>query len=106
MREVEIALRSGLAESEIVRAIDVAARETGLTLVSKGSLGKYAGCTHWHYKLGNETGTLEITYWPSAARAWFSLRANRYALWMESLVPQLKQDIERWLQTAPRTVHA
>lgn len=106
MREVSITLRKGPTDRDVVRAVDVACREAGLTLVSKGSLAKYAGCTHWHYKLGAESGTLEITYWPKGSRAWFALRANRYAAWMDALVPQLKLDIERWLIANPKKVAA
>ncbi len=106
MREIDIALRNGAADQEIVNAVDAACREAGLTLATKGSLGKYPGCMHWHYKFGEQRGTLEITYWPKAKRAWFALRANRYSPWMDSIVPQLKIDIERWLIANPREVHA
>lgn len=106
MREIDIALRNDATQQEIVSAIDVACREAGLTQVSKGSLGKYPGCVHWHYKLAEQPGTLEITYWPRAKRAWFALRANRYAPWMDTLVPQLKLDIERWLIANRGEVHA
>lgn len=106
MREIDIALRKGATEREVVNAVDVACREAGLAQVSKGSPGKYPGGVHWHYKLGEQPGTLEITYWPKAQRAWFALRANRYAPWMDALIPQLKIDIERWLIANPRQVNA
>ncbi len=106
MREIDIALRKGATGREIIRAIDVASREAGLTIVSKGSLGKYPGCTHWHLKLKSQPGTLEITYWAKTKRAWFALRTNRYAPWMGSVVPQLKIDIERGLIVSPREVRA
>jgi len=106
MREIDIALRQSATDKEVVNAVDVACREAGMTQVSKGSLGKYPDCVHWHYKLGKQRGTLEITYWPKTQRAWFALRANRYALWMDNVVPQLKIDIERWLIANPREVHA
>jgi hypothetical protein len=97
MRELDIKLPRNAENMDIISAIDAAARELGLTQVSKGNLGLYPGSTHWHYKLGSQTGTLEITFWPKEQRAWFALRANRYARWMDGLVPQLKTDIERWL---------
>lgn len=106
MREIDIALRKGASDREIISAIDVACREAGLTQVSKGSLGKFPGCVHWHYKLAEQPGTLEITYWPKTQRAWFALRANRHAPWMDSIVPQLKLDIERWLVANRREVQA
>jgi hypothetical protein len=106
MRELTIKLPPHSDERQIVQAIDMAARELGLKTVSKGSLGLYPGCTHWHFKLSEQTGTIEITYWPSEARAWFALRANRYAKWMDEVVPQLKADIERWLVAKPSKMRA
>lgn len=106
MREIDIRLRKGATEQEIVNAINVACREAGLTQVSKGNLAKYPGCVHWHYKLAEQPGTLEITFWPQTKRAWFALRINRHAPWMDSVVPQLKIDVERWLIAKPGEVHA
>ncbi|MEX1071419.1 MAG: hypothetical protein WEC37_02235 [Anaerolineales bacterium] len=106
MKEFEITLPSRATDAEIILAVDTAARELGLTQVSKGSLGLYPGSTHWHYKLGSQSGTLEITFWPKERRAWFALRANRYARWMDAVVPQLKTDIERWLIANPSEVRA
>lgn len=106
MREIEIAVRAGLDADEVIHSVDVAAREAGLTLVSKGRLAKYPGSTHWHYKMDCLAGTLELTYWPQQARLWFSMRANRYAPWIDEHVLKLKQDIERWQLAAPHKVHA
>jgi hypothetical protein len=106
MGELDIKLPRGAEDKDIISAVDAAARELGLTQVSKGSLGLYPGSTHWHYKLGGQTGTLEITFWPKEQRAWFALRANRYAKWMDEVVPQLKTDIERWLIANPSEVRA
>jgi hypothetical protein len=106
MREIDIAMRKGALDQEIVKAIDLVCREAGLTQMSKGSLRKYPGCVHWHYKLGDQTGTLEITFWPEGRRAWFALRPNRFGAWMDALVPQLKADIERWLIANPSEVRA
>lgn len=106
MREIEIHLPKGTSEQEVANAVDAACREAGLTTVSKGSLVKFPGCKHWHFKLGEQPGTLELTYWPKEQRLWFSLRANRYAHWMVAAVPKLKIDIERWLFVNLREVHA
>ena len=97
MQEVDIAISKGASDKDVINAIDLACREFGLSPISKGSLSKYPGCTHWHYKLDSQPGTLELTYWPTAKRAWFSLREDRRAPWMDALLPQLKEDIERWL---------
>jgi len=97
MREIELIIPASRSDATIIHAIDYACREFGLSPISKGSLSKYPGCTHWHYKLDSQPGTLELTYWPKAERAWFSLRDNRRAPWMDALLPQLKEDIERWL---------
>jgi hypothetical protein len=106
MQEIKVALPAGRDDAEIIGAVDLACRDAGLTQVSKGSLSKYPGCVHWHYKLGSQLGTLEITYWPQEERLWFALRANRYGAWMDALVPQLKREIERWLVAKPSKVRA
>jgi hypothetical protein len=106
MGELDIKLPRSAEDKDVISAVDAAARELGLTQVSKGSLGLYPGSTHWHYKLGSQTGTLEITFWPKEQRAWFALRANRYARWMDAVVPQLKTDIERWMVAKPSKVRA
>lgn len=106
MRKIDIALRDKALDQEIVAAIEVVCRAAGLTQVSKGSLGKYLGCVHWHYKLGFQRGTLEITFWPKERRAWFGLRLNRFGQWMDALVPQLKAGIEMRLIANPSEVRA
>ncbi|MBC8109394.1 MAG: hypothetical protein H7Z14_22610 [Anaerolineae bacterium] len=79
--------------SAIERIESVIARYSLLTTM-KGTLKSYPGCTHWHCKLGRETGTLEITLWPAKRRAWFKVQAGRRARWIDEVVPKMKQMLE------------
>jgi hypothetical protein len=106
MREYDVALQPGVTAAGVVQTVDRAAREAGLTQVSKGKLAKYPGSTHWHFKMGCVAGTLELTYWPEGSRLWFSTHANRHAHWIDQHIERLKLDIERWQLSAPREVYA
>jgi hypothetical protein len=106
MREYDVALQPGVTATGVVQAVDRAAREAGLTQVSKGKLAKYPGSTHWHFKMGCIAGTLELTYWPQQSRLWFSTHDNRHAPWIDEHIERLKLDIERWQLAAGREVHA
>jgi hypothetical protein len=62
------------------------AGEGGLTVTMTGTLAKYPGSHHWHFKRSGEPGTLELTWWPKTGRLWFKLAAHRRADWMESAI--------------------
>ena len=79
------------ADMELVASVlEQCCLDEGLTIMQKGSLAKYPGCTHWHFKQGNQPGTLELTVWPATKSAWFIVRANRRAEWMDETVDRLQ----------------
>jgi hypothetical protein len=61
----------------------------------EASLASYPGSTHWHIKLGKEKGTLELTTWPPKRPLWAKIQAGRRADWIERILPQLSQKIQR-----------
>jgi hypothetical protein len=77
--------------------IEAACAAEGLRLTLKSTLKAYPGCVHWHYKLGKEAGTLEITLWAAKRRMWFKVSTGRQGEWMERTIERLKMKVEREL---------
>ncbi|MGQ0603673.1 MAG: hypothetical protein ACT4QE_18485 [Anaerolineales bacterium] len=95
MTEILIPLPPDLSHAQIEYVIEQACAAAGLRLTLKGMLKQYPGCIHWHFKLGEEPGTLEITYWPREQRAWFKVARGRSGDWIAPLLPRLKRAIRR-----------
>jgi len=81
----------------MVASVEAQCAAEALQMTLKGTLAKYPGCVHWHFKRGFERGTLEITWWPSARRLWFSVQAGRTGVWVEESLNQIKAALERRL---------
>jgi hypothetical protein len=77
LREIEI----DNPGPEFIAQLRQTANERGLQLKTM-ALAKYPGSTHVHLRKPNQKGTLEITYWPKAGRAWIAIREDRSAPWM------------------------
>jgi hypothetical protein len=90
----EIPLNIRRFDDAAIARIDAAIEQHGLLTTMKGTLISYPGSTHWHCKLGNEPGTLEITLWPDKQRAWFKVQAGRRGIWIDEVIAKLKQSIE------------
>jgi hypothetical protein len=60
----------------------------------KGTLAKYSGSLHWHFKKYRQKGILEITWWESNHHLWFKVAENRRGTWIEDIIPVLKEQIE------------
>jgi hypothetical protein len=56
----------------------------------RATLAAFPGCTHWHLKNGNMTGTLEATLWPREKRLWFSVQDGRRRGWIDDAVKRLR----------------
>ena len=89
MREIEV-MFTGSPES-IPKTVEEICEREGLTLVLKGTLAKYPGCVHWHFKRGRLPGTLEVTWWKS--RLWFKISAGRDAAWMDNVIEKLQMQL-------------
>jgi hypothetical protein len=70
-------------------------RRLGLVLGMKTTSAKHPGSIHWHFKRPAQSGTLEITVWPSKRRAWMTVRDGRKAEWMREVLPILGDQLER-----------
>jgi hypothetical protein len=77
-------------------AVEQSSRDLGLVESMRGTLAKYPGCVHWHFKKPRVSGTLEVTSWPSANRLWITVQQGRRAEWLEEAAPAM----ERSLRTA------
>ena len=93
--EITIPLQTNLSQAE--RIIEQCCKAEGLSVNLKGSLAKYPGCIHWHFKRAGQRGTLEITLWASTRRIWFSIHTGRTGDWIEETVTRLKEDLEKEL---------
>lgn len=89
MREIEVTIAADARLDGADAVIEAACAAEGLRLTLKGALKAYPGCVHWHYKLGKEAGTLEITLWAAKRRIWFKVSAIRQGAWMEGMIGQL-----------------
>ena len=97
MRNIEILVPESARDGRVLRVIDLAVAQAGLTVTLRGSLKNFDGCTHWHAKLGRQRGTLEVTYWPHERRAWFTIQDGRVAPWIEGKMLELAAVIGKQL---------
>ncbi|MBI3242694.1 MAG: hypothetical protein HYZ49_10420 [Chloroflexi bacterium] len=94
MTEIEIPVPLSAKPTLAPRTVERACTTLDLTLTLKGTLAKYPGCIHWHYKKGKERATLEITWWPRERRLWLKVARNRRSDWIEDAIPRLKRYLE------------
>jgi hypothetical protein len=74
------------------KIIEACCTAEGLRVSLKTSLKKFPGSKHWHFKLDDSPGTLEITLWQH--RIWCSVRAGRTAPWVKRVLPKVCQSVE------------
>lgn len=74
--------------------IEAACTELGLVQGLRGSLAKYPGAIHWHYKMPAQAGTLEITVSESRHEIWISVQSGRRAEWIPDKVAQIVAMVE------------
>ena len=99
MQETEIELPAGFPGEKLPDLIERCADAEGLGTTLKGSLSRYPGCVHWHFKRGRERGTLEATYWPVEQRLWLSVQSGRTGEWTDSAVLRLQATLRSALET-------
>jgi hypothetical protein len=92
--EIELAVPTRARATSVIKIIERACSAENLTLALKGTLAKYPGCVHWHFKKGKERGALEVTWWGREHRLWFKVAVNRKGQWIDEIVPRLKHSIE------------
>lgn len=94
MDETPIVLPDGVEPARVAALIDAVLAETGLQVTMRDTLQQYPGCVHWHLKRGSARGTLELTLWPDAGRAWFSIHHNRVAPWIAPTIATLQEQLQ------------
>lgn len=78
-------------------AVDAAAEQLSLICSMRGTLRSCPGCTHWHFKLPNTPGTIEVTAWPKGFRLWIKLQDRRATSSIASLATALAAQITQSL---------
>jgi hypothetical protein len=97
MIEVEVKIPAHALSAAIPRIVEQVCATEGLTLSLKGTLAKYPGSIHWHFKKGLAPGTLEITWWEKQKRLWFKVAAGRRGAWIDDSIVRMKEQIEQAL---------
>ena len=94
MTEIDIKL-PGIDDADgVIQRVESTLASHGLTMHSRGTVKSHPGCTHWHWKSGRQSGTLEVTFWPARRRLWFKVQSGRRAAWIDQIVPVLKAALE------------
>src|ERR1700752_5223048 len=94
MIEVELQVPADAKSDSVVQVVEGGCNEKSLTCELKGTLARYPGCIHWHFKKDREKGTLEITWWEIENRLWFKVAKGRTADWINESMAELKKQIE------------
>lgn len=99
MTNLEINLPPTLNAQLVPAVVEDVCVNANLHATMKSTLKKFPGCVHWHFKNAEETGILEVTWWPRdsdsrASRLWLSVHGNRTADWIEQTKLQIKAAIE------------
>lgn len=103
MEETEFAVPKQCDLNKAEQLIEEVCAALGLQVAMKASLSTYPGSIHWHYKKGlKERGTLELTLFMSKRRIWAQVQSGRRAPWIEDVLPEVKQGVEKRLKQAGR----
>ena len=94
MEEIEVPIRTAVAEEQFVNLVERVAAGYGLYIRMRGTLRVYPGSIHLHLEKQREPGTLEITLWPAREKLWLSVQAGRRAGWIVNVLPQIKAKLE------------
>jgi hypothetical protein len=91
---VDLQIPSGVNRERLVKVVEQVCTANDLACARKGTLAGYPGYIHWHFRLGKQKGTLEITGWESVNRLWFKVARGRTGEWIHEALPKLKKQIE------------
>jgi hypothetical protein len=104
---IEIAIHVPGRAQAVPQLVERVCTLEGLEISLKGSLARYPGSVHWHFKKGKQSGTLELTWWPRENRLWFKIAAGRAGspkaggtTWIDAIVEGLREKIEQALWNA------
>jgi hypothetical protein len=94
MRDFPVEVPAEADFRRVETAVEKCCREMGLIQAMKGTLAKYPGCVHWHYKKPRVSGTLEVTSWPLRRQLWITVHERRCAEWVEEELPIIRRCFE------------
>ena len=94
MIEIELQIPDDAKTAIIVRIVEDVCVANDLCCALRGTLAKYPGSIHWHFKKSGQMGTLEITWWESQYRLWFKVARGRTSDWITDSLPLLKARLE------------
>jgi hypothetical protein len=97
MLEVELQIPDSVEPETVIGAVEQVCASHDLTCTLKGTLSRYPGSIHWHFKNGKQKGTLEITWQERENRLWFKVANGRASEWISASLPRLKEQIEKSL---------
>jgi hypothetical protein len=100
MVEVNIKIPETVNTAVLMDVIERVCRAHDLACTLKGTLVKYPGSLHWHFKKGQQTGTLEITWWANKEHLWFKVADGRAGAWIEETLSQMKEEIQNALHSS------
>jgi hypothetical protein len=98
MLEVDVETPENVNNEALVHVVECVCVARQLKCTLKGTLASYPKSIHWHFKQGEQKGTLEITWWESQNRLWFKVADGRAGQWIEEYLPQIKEEIENLLR--------
>ena len=97
MIEVELQIPANVSSEHVTEVVENACISHNLICTRKGTLASYPGCIHWHFKMGKQKGTLEITWWEAKNRLWLKVAKGRMGDWIAESITVLKKKIENSL---------
>jgi hypothetical protein len=92
-----VGARAAAGSPAIDRLIESISETEGLAVTMKGALRAYPTSVHRHFKKGSGRGTIEVTWWRSAGRIWFTVDRGRSAPWIRMTVRRMRAALERRL---------
>ena len=104
MLTLEIPVPPGLADSVVPAAVLQVCGDAGLRVTLDGTQKSYPGSRHWHYQLGRQPGTLEVTWWPARRRLWLKVAAGRASTAIMDMLPRVQAALTEAMQVLPVVV--
>lgn len=94
MIEVELQVPANASSEDVVEVVENVCISHNLICARKETLASCPGSTHWHFKMGKQKGTLEITWWEAKYRLWLKVAKGGMGDWMTESITAVKRKIE------------
>jgi hypothetical protein len=95
MDTIEITILATHDPTALIARIERAAAAENLEIGERMTLRTCPGSIHWHLRRPGVKGVLELTYWPSQGRLWFTVHANRQADWIAPSIERLRASLQQ-----------